>query len=120
MKIERIGSIEDLLGLEKEWGECLSASSHDNVFLTWEWFVSWWKCFGKGSELNILVFRNPSGTLCGLAPLKTREKILSFIAIREVIPGKTTIVPKASFVVKDSDVLIIIGEKSQLKKLNSK
>jgi trk system potassium uptake protein TrkA len=45
---------------------------------------------------------------------------ISVIAIREIIPGKTTIVPKASFVVKNSDVLILIGEKSQLKKLNSK
>ncbi len=42
------------------------------------------------------------------------------IAIRELIPERTTIIPKADFVVKDSDILIIIGEEDQLKKLNSK
>ncbi len=45
---------------------------------------------------------------------------ISVIAIRELIPERTTIIPKADFVVKDSDILIIIGEQNQLKKLNSK
>ncbi len=45
---------------------------------------------------------------------------ISVIAIREIIPERTTIIPKADFVVKDSDILIIIGEESQLRKLNSK
>lgn len=42
------------------------------------------------------------------------------IATREIIPERTTIIPKADFVVKDSDVLVIIGEEKQLKKLNEK
>jgi trk system potassium uptake protein TrkA len=42
------------------------------------------------------------------------------IAIRELIPEKITYIPKADFVVKDSDILIVMGEDKQLAKLTSK
>jgi trk system potassium uptake protein TrkA len=41
------------------------------------------------------------------------------IAIRELIPERTTFVPKASFVIKNSDILVIVGEDDQLAKINS-
>ncbi|MEE8377739.1 MAG: TrkA family potassium uptake protein [Candidatus Aminicenantaceae bacterium] len=41
------------------------------------------------------------------------------IAIKEIIPEKTTYIPKADFVIKDSDILIVLGEDKQLSKLVS-
>ncbi len=41
------------------------------------------------------------------------------IAIKELIPEKTTLIPRADFVIKDSDILIIIGEEEKLAKLSS-
>jgi trk system potassium uptake protein TrkA len=41
------------------------------------------------------------------------------IAIREIIPEKITFVPKADFLIKDSDILIVMGEDKQLAKLVS-
>ena len=40
------------------------------------------------------------------------------IAIKEIIPEKMTIIPKADFVIKDSDILILMGDQKQLDKLN--
>ncbi len=55
-----------------------------------------------------------------LKDLDLREKYgIQIIAIRELIPEKTTFIPKADFVIKDSDVLILIGEEKQLAKLSS-
>lgn len=42
------------------------------------------------------------------------------IAIKEIIPEKTTYIPKADFVIKDSDILIVMGEDKQLSKWVSK
>lgn len=42
------------------------------------------------------------------------------IAIKEIILEKTTYIPKADFVIKDSDILIVLGEDKQLSKLVSK
>jgi len=43
---------------------------------------------------------------------------IQVIAIKELIPEKTTFVPKADFVIKDSDILVIIGKEKQLTKLS--
>lgn len=45
---------------------------------------------------------------------------IQVIAIKELIPEKTTFIPKADFVIKDSDILIVMGEEKNLAKLNSK
>lgn len=44
---------------------------------------------------------------------------IQVLAIKEIIPEKTIFIPKADFVIKDSDILIVMGEAEQLKKINS-
>ena len=56
-----------------------------------------------------------------LKELDLRNKYgVQVMAIKEIIPEQTTFMPKADFVIKDSDILIILGEEAQLKKLDSK
>jgi trk system potassium uptake protein TrkA len=45
---------------------------------------------------------------------------IQVIAVKGLVPEKTTLIPKADFVIKDSDVLVVIGPKKQLKKISSK
>lgn len=55
-----------------------------------------------------------------LKDLDLRNKYgVQVIVIKEIIPEKTTFIPKADFVIKDSDVLVIIGEEKQLEKINA-
>jgi trk system potassium uptake protein TrkA len=55
-----------------------------------------------------------------LRELDLRNKYgIQVIAIRELIPEKTTFVPKADFVLKDSDILVIMGEEKKLEKINA-
>jgi len=55
-----------------------------------------------------------------LRELDLRNKYgIQVIAIKELIPEKTTFIPKADFVLKDSDILVIMGEDKQLEKINS-
>jgi trk system potassium uptake protein TrkA len=39
------------------------------------------------------------------------------LAVRELVPERTVYVPKAEFVIKDSDILIVMGEEKQLARL---
>ncbi len=56
-----------------------------------------------------------------LKELDLRNKYdIQVMVIKEIIPEKTTFMPKADFVIKDSDILIILGEEKQLKKLDAK
>lgn len=55
-----------------------------------------------------------------LRELDLRNKYgIQVVAIKEIIPEKTTLIPKADFVIKDSDILIVMGEGEQLAKINS-
>lgn len=55
-----------------------------------------------------------------LKELDLRNKYgVQVIAIKEIIPEKTTYIPTADFVIKDSDILIMMGEQKQLEKINS-
>jgi len=54
-----------------------------------------------------------------LKELDLRNKYgVQVIAIKEIIPEKTTIIPKADFVIKDSDILILIGDQKNMSKIN--
>lgn len=55
-----------------------------------------------------------------LKELDLRNKYgIQVIAVRELVPERTIYVPRADFVIKDSDVLIVMGEEKQLDKLMS-
>lgn len=55
-----------------------------------------------------------------LRELDLRNKYgIQVIAIKELIPDKTTFVPTADFVLKDSDIMVIMGEEKQLEKVNA-
>jgi trk system potassium uptake protein TrkA len=55
-----------------------------------------------------------------LRDLDLRNKYgIQVIAVRELIPERTLYVPPADFVIKDSDVLIVMGEETMLEKLTS-
>ena len=57
------------------------------------------------------------GKTIGDLHLRSRYHI-EVIAIREVLPGRLTMVPRADFVIKDSDILVIIGREKDIQKIN--
>lgn len=54
-----------------------------------------------------------------LKELDLRNKYgIHVIAVKGLVPEKTTVVPRADFVIKDSDILIIMGEEKALNKID--
>jgi trk system potassium uptake protein TrkA len=54
-----------------------------------------------------------------IADLHLRSKYhIEVIAIREILPERLTMVPRADFVIKDSDVLLVIGREKEIRKLS--
>lgn len=53
-----------------------------------------------------------------IGELHLRSKYhVEVIAIREVLPDRITMVPRADFVIKDSDVLVVIGKEEDIQKI---
>jgi CelD/BcsL family acetyltransferase involved in cellulose biosynthesis len=84
MNVEKITDIHGLVKLRSEWNTLLCVSGQACVFLTNEWFCSWWDSFGQDHSLKVLIFRDSDNALVGIAPLMLTEKGLGFIASREV------------------------------------
>src|SRR4030065_1911910 len=71
-------------------------------------------------------------TICELVPppgfmgktiaelhLRSRHHI-EVIAVREMLPERLTMVPRAGFVIKDSDILVVIGKEKDIKKIKER
>jgi trk system potassium uptake protein TrkA len=56
------------------------------------------------------------GKTIGELHLRTQHHI-EVIAVREVLPERLQMVPRADFVVKDSDVLVVIGKEKDIQKI---
>jgi trk system potassium uptake protein TrkA len=56
------------------------------------------------------------GKTIGELHLRSKHHI-EVIAVREMLPDRLTMVPRADFVVKDSDVLVVIGREKDIQKI---
>lgn len=56
------------------------------------------------------------GKTIGELHLRTKHHI-EVIAVRETLPERLTMVPRAEFVIKDSDVLVVIGKDKDIQKI---
>jgi trk system potassium uptake protein TrkA len=56
------------------------------------------------------------GKTIGELHLRTKYHV-EVIAVREMLPDRVTMVPKADFVIKDSDVLVVIGKEEDIQKI---
>jgi trk system potassium uptake protein TrkA len=62
----------------------------------------------------------PPSTFMGktIGDLHLRSKYhIEVIAVREILPDRLTMVPRADFLVKDSDVLVVIGKEEDINKV---
>jgi trk system potassium uptake protein TrkA len=56
------------------------------------------------------------GKTIGELHLRTKHHI-EVIAVREMMPERLTMVPRADFIIKDSDVLVVIGKEKDIQKI---
>jgi trk system potassium uptake protein TrkA len=56
------------------------------------------------------------GKTIGELHLRTKYHV-EVIAVREMLPDRVRMVPKADFVIKDSDVLVVIGKEEDIQKI---
>jgi len=84
MRIEKICSLERLVEVRDEWNALVKSSSQNCIFLTNEWFCTWFDSFGESYQLYVLLFRDQKNRLFGAAPLMKAEGRVQFMASNEV------------------------------------
>ncbi len=76
MHTEVITSLDGLQAIGAEWNPLLKASRADSLFLTWEWVSTWCRVYAS-QDLYVILVRDDTGCLVGVAPLRlvTREAL---------------------------------------------
>src|SRR5688572_2078239 len=68
LRVEEIDTAGGLEALKPLWDGLLAVCPHRTPFLTHEWTTNWWKHFGKGKGLSVLVVHE-DGRPVLIAPL---------------------------------------------------
>lgn len=76
MKLEVLRNIEDLKNFKSEMDEILDENHNENPFLTYDWIVRWWRCFGEGRDLFIVMMKEED-RIAGVCPFMiTKNKFV--------------------------------------------
>jgi len=71
--IRIITDLKQFESLSATWNSLLSKCQDDSsIFLTYEWLWTWWRHFGEGKKLNILLIEK-GGQVIGIVPLMKVE-----------------------------------------------
>jgi CelD/BcsL family acetyltransferase involved in cellulose biosynthesis len=62
------------------WNRVLEKSRSNNIFLTWEWISTWWKHFGEGRKLLVLLLKK-DGRIIGIVPLMYAQKKMNLVSL---------------------------------------
>jgi CelD/BcsL family acetyltransferase involved in cellulose biosynthesis len=74
-----VAEFESLAGI---WDDLLQTADHENtIYLTHEWLSTWWRHFGDGKKLHVLLFER-HGRVIGIIPLMRNEYRLGMIRVR--------------------------------------
>src|ERR1700686_1381709 len=65
----KVSSASDFRKLEPDWKSIVAESGRPVPFLAWEWISTWWQHFGGKSELFVIVARDGTDRVVGIAPL---------------------------------------------------
>ncbi len=72
-KIRIISESNEFESLSEVWDSLLRKSGDNNpIYLTHEWLLTWWKHFGEGKKLNVLLIEK-EGQPIGIVPLMRTE-----------------------------------------------
>jgi CelD/BcsL family acetyltransferase involved in cellulose biosynthesis len=70
--VETLRTIEAFESLESEWNLLVEAMPRPSPYLLHGWLAEWWRHFGAGAELAVVIARRDGG-LVGAAPLFVRR-----------------------------------------------
>jgi len=81
IEVQKICDLEELAGYRLLWDSWLTNSPRATFFNTWEWLDNYWRHFGDGQQLRVLVARS-AGSPIGILPLCIRTEPHPFGRLR--------------------------------------
>jgi CelD/BcsL family acetyltransferase involved in cellulose biosynthesis len=110
--IEEISSLDGFWQMRDKWDYLLKESGMDNIFLSFDWMLTWWRYFSKGNSLFILKIID-DGQLIGIAPLMIHKHVLFGLPVKTIFFMGTVISDRMDFILtgpkKKESILEVLG-----------
>ena len=74
MEIQEVDAPDALRALREEWEGLVERCPTATIYQTWEWNEAWWRAFGAGKQLRLLLIRDRE-ELLGIAPFYTSRHL---------------------------------------------
>jgi CelD/BcsL family acetyltransferase involved in cellulose biosynthesis len=97
LRVETVRDLAGLVALGPTWDRLLESAGIDHPFLTHEWIVTFWECFG-GGELQVLVVRD-GGEAVAIAPFMLVAARFYGLSVRRLQLIGNVHVQRADFIV---------------------
>ena len=87
LTIEMVDDLEKFEAMQGEWNELVESMTCPEVFYLWEWNFHYFRHYRKGDDLMIVVVRDASRTIVGIAPLcrKTVRRLGCAVRVMQTI-----------------------------------
>ena len=87
LTIEMVDDLEKFEAMQGEWNELVESMTCPEVFYLWEWNFHYFRHYRKGDNLMIVVVRDASRTIVGIAPLcrKTVRRLGCAVRVMQTI-----------------------------------
>lgn len=100
LRVEACDSLEAFLRLGAAWNRLLDLQPDGTVFQSFEWNEAWWRAFGAGKQLYVLVVYDRD-RLIGIAPFFRHVRRIGFVRYRELAFLGDVVSDYCRFVVAD-------------------
>jgi CelD/BcsL family acetyltransferase involved in cellulose biosynthesis len=84
MQTRIIRTLKGFRDLQDAWDDLARDSRFQAPFHCWTWYDAWWKHFGAGCELFLIVGEDGNGRLQMVAPLMKTRRLLRGLPVREI------------------------------------
>jgi CelD/BcsL family acetyltransferase involved in cellulose biosynthesis len=84
LTVEEISSPEQMSMLEPVWDSLLAQSARPELYLTYEWMSTWWRCFRDESRRLLILLVRDADRPVGIAPLMLTTDRLFGLRVRKV------------------------------------
>ena len=105
--ILEVKEFNDFQILKDEWNDSLKVSLDNNVFSTWEWLSTWWRHFGEGKKLVILLIEEES-RISAIAPfVYSKHNFLGLGNLKKISFVGSPESDYNSFILKERNVMFL-------------
>lgn len=97
-QVEVISDITALAELQPLWNGLLAEAEIMHPFVTYEWLITWWECFGDGKKLHVVLVKE-AGKVRAILPLMISRESWYGLKVRRIGSLYNQYTPKFEYIV---------------------